>query len=308
MQIHSVGIDLGKTTFHLVALGAAGKVVVKKKFTRRQLLTFTANLQTSLIGLEACAGAHFLGRALRKQGHDVRLIPAQFVKPFVKSNKNDFVDAEAIAEAVERKNMRFVPIKTDDQLDLQAIHRVRDRLISRRTAVINQLRAFLLERGMVFAQTPAKLKAAMADVLENAEANLTPQMRNLIDILWGEWKTVEHQIKELTEQLERISDADAGCTRIRQIPGIGPIVATAIVAAIGNGAAFRKGTRLRRMARCRATAVLHWRQGEAARHQQAGQRLSAQGSHPRRTSCRVAHQARSSGHRPLAGSTRCQSS
>jgi len=142
MQIHSVGIDLGKTTFHLVALGAAGKVLVKKKFTQRQLLTFTANMQTSLIGLEACSGAHFLGRALRKQGHDVRLIPAQFVKPFVKSNKNDFVDAEAIAEAVERKNMRFVPIKTDDQLDLQAIHRVRDRLISRRTAVINQLRAF----------------------------------------------------------------------------------------------------------------------------------------------------------------------
>lgn len=241
MQIHSVGIDLGKTTFHLVALGAAGKVVVKKKFTQRQLLAFTANLQTSLIGLEACAGAHFPGRALQKQGHDVRLIPAQFVKPFVKSNKNDFVDAEAIAEAVERKNMRFVPIKTDDQLDLQAIHRVRDRLISRRTAVINQLRVFLLERGLVFAQTPAKLKAAMAQVLEDADANLTPQIRNLIDILWSEWKTVEQQIKELTEQLERISDADAGCTRIRQIPGIGPIVATAIVAAIGNGAAFRKG-------------------------------------------------------------------
>jgi transposase len=133
MQIHSVVIDLGKTTFHLVALGAAGKVLARKKFTQRQLLTYTANMQTSLIGLEACSGAHFLGRVLRKQGHDVRLIAAQFVKPFVKSNKNDFVDAEAIAEAVERKNMRFVPIKTDDQLDLQAIHRVRDRLISRRT-------------------------------------------------------------------------------------------------------------------------------------------------------------------------------
>ena len=241
MQIRSVGIDLGKTTFHLVALGTSGKVLVKKKFTQKQLLAFTANMQTSLIGLEACAGAHFIGRALQKQGHDVRLIPAQFVKPFVKSNKNDFVDAEAIAEAVERNNMRFVRIKTDDQLDLQATHRVRDRLISRRTAVINQLRAFLLERGMVFAQTPAKLKAAMADVLENVDNVLTPMMRNLIDILWGEWKTVEQQIKELTEQLERISDADAGCTRIRQIPGIGPIVATAIVAAIGNGAAFRKG-------------------------------------------------------------------
>jgi transposase len=241
MQIHSVGIDLGKTTFHLVALGAAGKLLLRKKFTQKQLLTFTANMQTSLIGLEACSGAHFLGRALREQGHDVRLIAAQFVKPFVKSNKNDFVDAEAIAEAVERKNMRFVPIKTDDQLDLQAIHRVRDRLISRRTAVINQLRAFLLERGMVFAKTPAKLRAAMADVLENADADLTPQMRNLISMLWDEWKLVEQQIAALTDDLERIADSDAGCVRIRKIPGIGPIVATAIVAAIGNGAAFRKG-------------------------------------------------------------------
>jgi transposase len=241
MQIRSVGIDLGKTTFHLVALGAGCKVLVRKKFTQKQLLVYTANMQTSLIGLEACAGAHFLGRALRKQGHDVRLIPAQFVKPFVKSNKNDFVDAEAIAEAVERKNMRFVPIKTDDQLDLQAIHRVRDRLVSRRTAVINQIRAFLLERGLVFAQRPARLKAAMAEVLENAEADLTPMMRNLIEMLWGEWKTVELQIEELTDKLEQISASDAGCCRIRKIPGIGPIVATAIVAAIGNGAAFRKG-------------------------------------------------------------------
>src|SRR5271154_6429658 len=205
MQIVSVGIDLGKTTFHLVALGAAGKVLVRKKFNRKQLLIYTANVPASLIGLEACSGAHFLARALRKQGHDVRLIPAQFVKPFVKSNKNDFVDAEAIAEAVERKNMRFVPIKTDDQLDLQAIHRVRDRLISRRTAVINQLRAFLLERGLVFAKTPAKLRIAMPDILENAEANLSPKMRNLVDLLWGEWKTVEQQIEVLSDELERIA-------------------------------------------------------------------------------------------------------
>jgi len=147
MQIRSVGIDLGKTTFHLVALGTSGTVLVKKKFSQKQLLAFTANMQTSLIGLEACSGAHFLGRALSNQGHDVRLIAAQFVKPFVKTNKNDFVDAEAIAEAVERKNMRFVPIKTDDQLDLQALQRIRDRLVSRRTAVIDQIRAFLLERA-----------------------------------------------------------------------------------------------------------------------------------------------------------------
>jgi len=113
-----------------VALGDNGMVLLKKKFTQRQLITFTANLETTLIGLEACSGAHFLGRILLEQGHDVKLIPAQFVKPFVKSNKNDFLDAQAIAEAVGRQNMRFVPIKTDDQLDLQALHRVRDRLIT----------------------------------------------------------------------------------------------------------------------------------------------------------------------------------
>ena len=187
MQIRSVGIDLGKTTFHLVALGDNGRVLLKKKFTQKQLITFTANLQTSLIGMEACSGAHFLGRALRAQGHDVKLIPAQFVKPFVKSNKNDFLDAEAIAEAVDRHNMRFVPIKTDDQLDLQALHRVRDRLMIRRTSVINQIRAFLLERGMVFAKSPIRLREAIPEVLENANENLTPRMRNLVAM--GIWIT-----------------------------------------------------------------------------------------------------------------------
>src|ERR1700723_1796712 len=185
MQIRSVGIDLGKTTFHLVALGDNGKVLVKKKFSQRQLIAFAANMQTCLIGMEACAGAHFLGRALRAQGHNVKLIPAQFVKPFVKSNKNDFIDAEAIAEAVGRENMRFVPIKTDDQLDLQEIHRVRDRLIAGRTAVINQLRAFLLERGITFAKSPAKLRKGIPGVLEDADSNLTPRLRNLLELLWS---------------------------------------------------------------------------------------------------------------------------
>src|SRR5580704_7781089 len=221
MQIRSVGIDLGKTTFHLVALSAAGKVLLRKKFTQRQLITFTANMQTSLIGMEACSGAHFLGRVLRQQGHNVKLIPAQFVKPFVKSNKNDFLDAEAIAEAVDRQNMRFVPIKTDDQLDLQAMHRVRDRLIARRTSVINQLRAFLLERGMTFAKTPAKLKEAMPEILENADANLTPRMRNLVSLLWSEWKDLEQQIVAMNPEVEQIASSDPACQRLRQIPGIG---------------------------------------------------------------------------------------
>src|SRR5271170_8087092 len=241
MQIRSVGIDIGKTTFHLVALGENGKVLLKKKFSQRQLITFTANLQVSLIGMEACSGAHFLGRALRAQGHEVKLIPAQFVKPFVKSNKNDFIDAEAIAEAVDRQNMRFVPIKTDDQLDLQAMHRVRDRLMTRRTSVINQIRAFLLERGMVFAKSPIRLREALPEVLENADENLTPRMRNLVAMLWSEWKDLELQIVEMNYEVERIASSDAACIRLCQIPGIGPLVATAIVASIGNGAAFRKG-------------------------------------------------------------------
>jgi transposase len=124
MHIASVGIDLGKATFHPVALGERSKVLVRKKFSRPQLLAYTANLPHSLIGLEACSGARFLGAALREQGHEVRLIPAQFVKPYRKSNKNDFIDAEAIAEAVTKQNMRFVPIKTQEQLDVQALHRV----------------------------------------------------------------------------------------------------------------------------------------------------------------------------------------
>src|SRR5208337_2851597 len=134
MHIASIVIDLGKTTFHFVAMGERNKILLRRKFSRSQLLAYTANLPASLIGLEACAGSHFVGTVLREQGHQVRLIPAQFVKPYRKSNKNDFIDAEAIAEAVTKQNMRFVQVKTEDQLDLQALHRIRDRLVQRRTA------------------------------------------------------------------------------------------------------------------------------------------------------------------------------
>lgn len=241
MQIRSIGIDLGKNTFHLVALGERGKILLKKKLCRKELLAFTANLPWSRVGLEACSGSHFLGRALVQQGHDVRLIPAQFVKPFLKSNKNDYLDAEAIAEAVERENMRFVPIKTDDQLDLQALHRVRERLVSRRTAVINQARAFLLERGIVFPKGPATLRREMPSILENADHQLSGRMRGLLALLWHEWKQLEEQIASLSGEIETICERDPACQRLRQIPGIGPLVASATVAAIGNGAAFRKG-------------------------------------------------------------------
>jgi transposase len=137
--------------------------------------------------------------------------------------------------------MRFVPIKTDDQLDLQALHRVRDRLMARRTSVINQIRAFLVERGVVFAKSPIRLREQMPDVLENADENLTPRMRNLLSLLWDEWKGLEQQLTVLNLEVEQIASSEAACRRLRQIPGIGPLIATAIVAAIGNGAAFHKG-------------------------------------------------------------------
>jgi transposase len=231
----------GQDHLHLIALGERSKVLVRKKFSRTQLLAYTANLPSSLIGLEACAGAHFLGAALRAQGHEVRLIPGQFIKPYRKSNKNDFLDGEAIAEAVSKENMRFVPIKTQEQLDVQALHRVRDRLVQRRTALINQIRGFLLERGITFAAKPIHLRQNLPAVIEDAEQNPTPRLRWLLQRLWQEWKQLEIDIQAITDEIERISNEDGLCRRLRQIPGFGPLVSTATVAAIGNGAGFRRG-------------------------------------------------------------------
>src|SRR5262244_3725903 len=215
MHIASVGIDLGKTTFHLVALGERNKILLRKKFSRTQLLAYTANLPASLIGLEACAGSHFVGAALREQGHQVRLIPAQFIKPYRKSNKNDFIDAEAIAEAVGKENMRFVPIKSEEQLDVQAMHRVRDRLVQRRTALINEIRGFLLERGITFPAQPIHLRKNLRAVVEDAEQNLSPRLRWLLDRLWQEWKQTEIDIQTITDEIERVSNEDARCRRLR---------------------------------------------------------------------------------------------
>ncbi len=242
MDVRTIGIDLGKRTFHLIGLDQHGKVVTKKCLSRPQLIVFTADLRSCLIGMEACCGAHLLGASLAGQGHDVRLIPAQFVKPFVKGNKNDYLDAEAIAEAVQRPTMRFVPIKTDDQLDLQALHRVRDRLVSRRTSVINQLRAFLLERGITFRKGRAFLKRQMPTILEDAEISFSPRMRYLVHHLWQEWKMVEDQIEDLTEQIQTIARDEPSCQRLQDVPGIGPLVATAMAASQSFSASANAGT------------------------------------------------------------------
>src|ERR1035437_2092058 len=241
MELHTIGIDLGKTVFHLVGLNLRGEAVVRKKFSRRQLLQFTANLHVELIGMEACGGAHFLGRALREQGHEVRLMPAQYVKPFVKTNKNDFIDAEAIAEAVTRPRMRFVPIKTDDQLDMQSLHRVRERWVMRRTAIVNQVRGLLLERGITLPKGRSHLDAALPRILEDADLKLSGALRTLLAQLKLELDQMAMRINEADTILNRTARENASCRRLVAIPGIGPVTATALIAAIGNGAAFHNG-------------------------------------------------------------------
>jgi transposase len=216
-------------------------VVMRKKFSRKQVLHFTANLQVELIGMEACGGSHFLGRALREQGHEVRLMPAQYVKPYVKTNKSDYIDAEAIAEAVERPKMRFVPIKSDDQLDLQSLHRVRERWVMRRTAVINQIRGLLLERGITLRQGRSHVDAALPGILEDASAMLSGALRMLLAQLKLELDHLQMRIDEADAMISKAAGDNEACRRLVAIPGIGPVPATAIIAAIGNGAAFKTG-------------------------------------------------------------------
>lgn len=236
-----IGIDLGKMVFHLVTMDPQGTIVSRKKLSRPQLLTHMAMTPVSLVAMEASCGAHHLGRLFRDHGHEVRLIPAQFVRPFVKSQKNDYADAEAIAEAVQRPTMRFVPIKTEDQLDLQAIHRVRDRLVLRRTSLINQLRAFFLERGMPLRTGRPRLRRMMPALLADAEQHLSPRIYRLLCLVAAEWRSVEEEIEHLDREIETIASQDAACQRLITVPGIGVLIATAIVAAIGNGAAFSRG-------------------------------------------------------------------
>lgn len=241
MELQTLGIDLGKTVFHAVGLNARGEVVVRKKFSRPQLLRYTANLRIALIGMESCGGAHFLGRALREQGHEVRLIPAQYVKPFVKTNKNDFIDAEAIAEAVGRPTMRFVPIKNDEQLDLQSLHRARERWVIRRTAAVNQVRSLLLERGITVRKGRKYIDQQLPGILEDAELNLSTALRSLLAQLRKELEQLAERIAEMDRVIQQTASKHDGCKRMQAIPGVGPVTATAILAAIGNGHTFHKG-------------------------------------------------------------------
>jgi len=241
MEIHAIGIDLGKTLFHLVGVDSCGNVVVRKRCSRSRLLTYTANVRVQRIGMEACSGSHFLGRALREQGHDVRLMPAQYVKPYVKTNKSDYIDAEAIAEAVQRPTMRFVPIKTEEQLDLQAVHRVRERWVMRRTAVVNQIRGLLLERGLTLPKGRSHVDRALPEILADATLRLSDSFRVLLAQLGLEMDQLTARIEQMDAVIHRTAAENEACRRLTTIPGVGPVTATALVAAIGNGSGFRRG-------------------------------------------------------------------
>lgn len=244
MAIQTLGLDIGKSTFHAVGLDDHGQLVHRHKYTRTSLMRFMANLPPCLVGMESCSGSQHLARRFSEHGHTVRLMAAQFVQAYVKSNKPDFLDAEAIAEAVTRPTMRFVPVKTSAQQDLQAVHRVRSGLMTQRTAQINQLRAFLLENGITIPVGVSALGRQVPLILEDAENGLSPRMRALVAELWQEIRDRAERIGELNEELALVARTDPACQRLMSIPGVGRLTATALVAAIGNGSEFRHGREL----------------------------------------------------------------
>ena len=228
--VTAIGIDMGKNTLHLIGLDARGAIVLREKVARGRIALRLANLPPCLIGIEAGMATHYVARELAALGHNVKQVPATYAKPFRQGHKNDFRDAHAVAEAVQRPTTRFVPAKTNEQLDLQALHRVRSRLVSERTAVINQIRGFLLERGIVVRQGLRFLRQQLPDILAKRTDVLSPRMARIVADLANDWR-----------RLEALAKSDDSCRRVMTVPGIGPIISSAMVAAIGNGAAFARG-------------------------------------------------------------------
>src|SRR5215469_10651867 len=222
--VTTIGIDLGKNIFHIVGTNARGAIVLKERLSRAKLAWRLTNMTSCLIGMEACAGAHHVGRQLAALGHEVRLLPAKYVKPFLKGHKNDYRDAEAIAEAVQRPTMRFVALKSIEQLDLQSLHRVRSRLVGQRTAVINQIRGFLLEHGIAIRQGPSGLHQALPSILAQRIGELSPLLLRLLEDLCADWRRLDERIDDVTTQIEALSKQDENCKRLMQMPGVGPVI------------------------------------------------------------------------------------
>jgi transposase len=244
MKITTIGIDLAKNVFQVHGVDASGKAVLRKQLKRDQMATFFANLPPCLIGMEACGSAHYWARKLQGLGHTVRLMAPQFVKPYVKTNKNDAADAEAICEAVTRPTMRFVPIKNVEQQAVLALHRVRQGLVKARTAQANQMRGLLSEFGLIVPQGITHLYERVPLLLDQANDALPGAFRELMQRLLAHLKELDRQVGEMDRQIQAWHRTNALSRKLEQIPGIGPITASALLASIGNAQNFANGRQL----------------------------------------------------------------
>lgn len=243
MQIAVLGIDLGKNSCSVTGLDVNGRVVLRRRMHRDSVVKLASGLPPCIMAMEACCGAHHLGRVLQGQGHQVRLMSPEYVQPYVKAQKNDDRDAEAIAEAATRPTMRFVEIKSEEQLDMQILHRARSRLVGERTALINQLRAVLLERGITVARGRRKLERHLAIVLDGenlSPAQLGARARLLIEDMRCEWRELDRRIEAFDAEFAARARSDEDARRLLSIPGIGVLNATALIATIGKAQAFGK--------------------------------------------------------------------
>jgi len=241
MNITTVGIDLAKSVFQVHGVDARGKAVLRRQLRREQVAAFFVNLPPCLIGMEACASAHYWGRTLERFGHTVRLMAPQFVKPYVKTNKNDAADAEAICEAVSRPSMRFVPIKSIEQQAVLSVHRVRQGFVKARTAQANQIRGLLGEFGLVIPQGIRHIAQRVPALLEDASNELPLEFRQLIDRLTCHLKELDQQVRELERQIVAWHRSSELSRKLEKIPGIGPLAATALVASIADARSFNNG-------------------------------------------------------------------
>jgi len=243
MKIIRVGVDLAKSVFHVHGVDRKEKPVWQRRLSRGKWLRAVMDKLEpgSEVGMEACAGAHHWARELQGHGYRVKLLAPQFVKPYVKSNKNDRNDAEAICEAMSRPTMRFVSVKSVEQQDIQAIHRVREELVSQRTAKSNQIRGLVMEYGLVAPKSLSKLRAALPDWLEDAENGLTERFRRLLAGVRGDLVELDRRVGELDEEIAALAKSHPVARRLQQLRGVGPIISTAMLATLGSGEQFAKG-------------------------------------------------------------------
>ena len=244
MKITTVGIDLAKRVIQIHGIDECGKAVLKKQLKREQVTAFFAKMEPCLIGIEACGSAHYWARRLQGFGHSVKLMAPQFVKPYVKTNKNDAADAEAICEAVSRPNMRFVPIKNGEQQAVLSLHRARQGFVKARTAQANQIRGLLSEYGIVIPQGICHITKRLPEILEDAENELPGVFRQLLQRLAQHLKELDRQVGELEVQIQTWHRQSEASRKLEKIPGIGPITASGLVASIGDARSFENGRQL----------------------------------------------------------------